>query len=333
MSMKARDTVIGGFVIGAAVLAVGATILLGGGRLFQESHKFILFFDGSVTGLAVGAPVLTNGVKVGTVEGVTVELDLEKLSFRTAVLIEIDDNSIAIQGGRARIEEALKASGGDMGQAQRRLLGLLVDRGLRAQLRLQSFVTGQLAVEFTFRPGTPLRLVGGAPYPELPTLPSELERLQKTMQDFPFEEIVTDIRKIVQGINELIGSAELKKTSMALSKTAEDLGSIIDIWKRRSEGLADRLEKALDGVAAASARIDGKVDPLAAGAEETLRTARETMEQARKTMAIFEREMGSDSSAVGDLRTSLKAFVRAMDSLRALADYLEQHPEAILRGK
>jgi paraquat-inducible protein B len=61
--------------------------------------------------------------------------------------------------------------------------------------------------------------------------------------------------------------------------------------------------------------------------------ARATLIEARRALAAVDQTLASDAPLEQDLRQSLKQLTRAAEALRSLADYLERHPEALLRGK
>ena len=75
MAKQANKTMIGLFVVGAIVLLVAAIVLLGSGRYFKKTHRYVAFFEGSVKGLAVGAPVMFRGVRIGKVEDFAVYVE------------------------------------------------------------------------------------------------------------------------------------------------------------------------------------------------------------------------------------------------------------------
>ena len=119
MSDSGRNqAVIGAFVVGAVVLAVVGVIVFGSGKMFQEVDKFVLYFEGSVKGLNVGAPVTFRGVKIGSVTGISLRANPENLEVRIPVVIEIE---------RDRIERTVDMPKGGPEGLQR-----LIDKGLRA---------------------------------------------------------------------------------------------------------------------------------------------------------------------------------------------------------
>src|SRR5262245_23666947 len=172
MRKRANPAVIGGFVVGAVALLVIGVLLLGGGRFLTEQHTYVLYFEDSVEGLSVGAPVTQQGVRIGSVSDIQVQYLRWKGEFRIPVFIDIEPGRVKEVG---------------VGDSPRRggeaFIKFLTERGLRAQLHLDSLVTGQLSVQLGFHPGTPVRLVGGeGKVPEIPTIPSAFDQVSATVQ-------------------------------------------------------------------------------------------------------------------------------------------------------
>ncbi|MCK5669082.1 MAG: MCE family protein, partial [Gammaproteobacteria bacterium] len=129
-------------------------------RTYTKVIKLMMFFDGSVRGLSIGAPVDFNGIRVGSVLDIRLEYDNDNLNFRIPVLIEIEPERIIERSGQG-IETSYE------------VLNKLVERGLRASLQIGSLFTGQLYVSLSMQPDTPINLSGEeTPYPELPTIRS-----------------------------------------------------------------------------------------------------------------------------------------------------------------
>ena len=89
MAKQTSKTLIGGFVVGAVALIVAGVLIFGSGQFFQESYKYVLYFRGSLKGLSVGAPVLFQGVQVGSVTDISLETDTEDMTLQIPVTIEI----------------------------------------------------------------------------------------------------------------------------------------------------------------------------------------------------------------------------------------------------
>jgi paraquat-inducible protein B len=144
--MKKTPLIIGTFVLAAMALIVASVIAIGGKGLFTKQLKAVVYFDGNVRSLYVGAPVTFRGVKIGDVDSIGIEVGPTTLATRIPVGLSLGTGTLRM--------------GGPDGQ---RLSNVpdLVRRGLRAQLILQSVVTGQTAVDLDFKPETPLHLQGG----------------------------------------------------------------------------------------------------------------------------------------------------------------------------
>lgn len=186
MSKKANKTLIGAFVVGAIVLLIMSLVVFGSGKFFRRTNKYVLFFEGSVKGLAVGAPVTFRGVKIGTVKDISLVYDPTTRFAFIPVIIETEPY---------RIKDAPLTR-------ERENVQYLIKTGLRAQLDIQSFLTGQLAVMLDFFPDKPARLLGLIKqYPEIPTVPSPLGELQKNIGDIPFKDIAFNLQESMRSLN------------------------------------------------------------------------------------------------------------------------------------
>ena len=269
---------------------------------FVERERAIAYFDGSVRGLSVGAPLEFRGIKVGQVVDIKMEFDRDAMAFRIPVLVESEPERLTVIGERFDDpRQAMKA---------------LIDMGLRAQLQTGSLLTGQLFVALDLHPDTPARLVGADDrYPELPTIPSTIEAITASVSGvldrvaaLPLEEIFADLRQTVEGANKLVTSPEALQTLENLNRTLA-----------RAESLMQTL--------------DTEVGPLVASLRSTSDTAGLAMAQARAALSNAESMTGEKSQLRHDLNTLFGELTRAARSFRVLADYLETHPDALIRGK
>jgi paraquat-inducible protein B len=185
MSKPASKALIGGFVVGAIGLVIAGVLIFGSAKFLQETFKFVMYFEGSVKNLNVGSPVVFRGVKIGTVTDILLRYDPEDMSIKIPVIIEIEPDRVEVIGGIPREPDPELT------------ISELVERGLRAMLQMQSFVTGQLMVELDFHPDKPIKLVGGdTGYPEIPTIPSPPQR---AIQEDRGSSHRGDLQEIVSG--------------------------------------------------------------------------------------------------------------------------------------
>ncbi|MGA2401305.1 MAG: MlaD family protein [Syntrophobacteraceae bacterium] len=334
MSKQANTKLIGGFVVGAIVLVVAGVLLFGSGKLFSKQRKFVLFFTDSVKGLSIGAPVDFKGVKVGSVTDVRIVLDRKDLSLGIPVFIEFDPRKISVSGTMSEmvkvIEERLKG--------QNKFLGLLVSQGLKAQLEMQSIVTGQLGIHLDFFPDEPVRLVGKEPeYPEIPTVESSLSELMKTVANLPITEIANKISKALDGIDNLVNSPDIKEALASLHPTINAAHTLLQNLDSQVKPLAtgaditlSEAKKMFANASKLAAELDVRVPRITAGLEDTLKTAGVTMRGANKAIDGM---TGDNSPVRRELIRTLNEFASAARSIRVLADYIENNPQAFIMGK
>ncbi|OLN26791.1 Paraquat-inducible protein B [Desulfovibrio sp. DV] len=332
MSGKANKTMIGLFVLGALALALGAIVALGSGLLFTKKFTCIMYFPNSVSGLEVGAPLLFRGVPIGSVKDISIEADASRLHFYIPVVVEILGNKIKLapsetgKKGAETLVQARKETPGD-------LLTQLIDKGLRAQLVTQSFVTGQLAVSLDLMPDTPVRLVGGAPLPEIPTVPSTFEKLTETIKQLPLQELVNRLIGAVTGIETLVNSPELSKMPGKIDTVLTNGNELMVELRSKVGPLTQNLDEAVQSFTELAKHLDRRTDGLSASAKGALDSFDATLKESRSAIAKFQKIANSDSPTVTDLNRALSEIATAARSIRELANYLERHPEALIQGK
>ena len=354
MAKQANKTVIGLFVVGAVVLLVAALIILGGGKFFREANRYVAFFEGSVKGLSVGAPVMFRGVRLGKVDDFKVYYDAQEEQFKIPVLITLYPDKVYGIG----IEKEF-AEEGDL-----ELWNQMLKDGFRAELQMQSLVTGQLAIQLDFHPGTPLKLYGleGFDLPpdvrEIPTIQSGLQQLTKKIEQIPLDQIVEDIRESMKGINDLINSPETAKTLHYFKQTMKDARNLLRHLDEKVDPLFDEVDQTLKDMQALLRNVDQQVDPLATSLTQTsddtrklVKNVNRRIEPVQADLAKTTKELRAALNAAEDalesidtvvdenseFRFQVDAFLREITlmarSLRAFADYLERNPDALLRGK
>ncbi len=363
MARKANPAVIGGFVLGAVALAIAGLAILGGGKLFRPTQRWVAYFDESIKGLAIGAPVTFRGVKVGSVTDIRVVVDPRAQVVRIPVIFQIEADRITQVGGGA-VQFAPDRAGVKLG----------FEQGVRAQLELQSFVTGQLSINIDSHPGSPLRLVGGSTlYPEFPTIPSTMAALGQSLNDLNVAEMAQDLRRTVQGAERLVNSAESKKilasavaaleganrlvttadanvaslgpaldkTSAAIQETLETIRTLVRHVDTQTVpaatetfGDAGRLARRVDAeTVPALNQVLTELRPLMGEVVKAVEAARGALEQAQKTLASAHEAVEERSPLQFQILATLQEVSGAARAIRTLSSYLERHPEAVLFGK
>lgn len=215
MSKHANPTLIGAFVLGAVALAVITILLMAGGQWFQERRQHMVYFEGEAQGLQAGAPVMFLGVKVGTVKRIQLGLDEDGRRFLVPVTIEVDASAVQTRHGE------------QLDLRDPVVIRQLVDRGLRARLRMQSLLTGQLYVDLDFYLDKPARfMANGQKVSEIPSIPTTVEELSLKLEDFPMDTFLTDMAAIVKAINTMLSSAAIQQLPVRIEATLKNLESV-----------------------------------------------------------------------------------------------------------
>ncbi len=329
MNKKVSATAIGAFVVGALLVVVGAVVMFGSGRYFRKTYEFVLYFDSSVNGLRVGAPVKFRGVEIGSVKNILLQLGKDMKVQRIPVIIEIDPEKLTSRGGTGTLLNDPRA------------LKDAIDNGLRGQLQLESFVTGLLFIGLDIFPDSPANFVqepdnGGYKYREIPTQPTTFEKAQEKageilakLEDIDFKQLIESVTQTVNGINGLVNSPGLKRAVQSLDE------------------VTTRLSDAGANIARAANTLEGSVKSLAGDLQLTSAEARAAIKQAgtavkqseaaikeaEETMASIRAVVDPDSATFYEINRTLKEVSSAARSLRLLANYLERNPRALIFGK
>ncbi|MBC8209091.1 MAG: MCE family protein [Desulfobulbaceae bacterium] len=325
MSRQANPTLIGVFVLGAIVLGVVTLLLLAGGQWFQERRQHILYFEGSAQGLQVGAPVVFLGVKVGMVKHIQLGLDAENQRFMVPVTIEVTPNMVESSRGE-RVDLRDRAT-----------IRRLVNQGLRARLKVQSLLTGQLYIDVDFYPDKPAHFMARDPkISEIPTIPTAVDELATQLEQFPMDTFLTDLAVISQSLNQILSSEETQMIPAQLTATLANLQSLSATINSESGPLlteirADLIEMRTAFETAQTAMI--RVSSMAEASSPMLTSLSNASEELARTAQALQGLVGEKSPTVHHLNTALSEITRAARALRFLAETLEQQPEAALQGK
>ena len=322
MSKQASKTLIGGFVLGALTLVVIGVLIFGSGKFLQERNKYVMYFDGSLKGLNVGSSVIFKGVKIGSVTDININVDPKKLDFHVPVYIEIEPDRIELLDAKKRIRSLRERS------------KILIDRGMRAQLEMQSLVTGQLMVSLDFHPDKPAKLVGLDPrYPEIPTIPTDLEELVKKVEKIPVEAIFDKLLSAVEGVEKVVNSPEVMEAIRYFNQTMKASKNLVQNIDKNIDPLASGIGDTVKDTRKLIRNVDSRIGPLTTSIDSTAKAAEAVVVQAGKTLAALENSAGEDSPVIYELNNTLRELSASARSIRLLADYLTRHPESLLYGK
>lgn len=331
MSRKADPAAVGAFVVGAALIAIWAIVFFGSGKLFSDTTAHVSYFPGSIKGLDVGAPVTFRGVRIGTVTDIQAIYDVPNDSFYLPVIYEIENDHFQTVGDM----EHLTFDPNDDEQS----IAHLIESGLRARLELRSMVTGQLNIELDMFPDTPVTLRGHkGPQLEVPTLKTGIEEFMgrvkaffDRMEKFPVDEIGENLNATLAGIDKIINSE--RATSIVDGVDAlvnsPDLKSALSNLDRALVSFDAAMRSTQQFVDAADTELEPIVDHVmtaSKGLEDALNDTRNLMRDVRNSIS-------EDSELRTRTTRAMEELEAAAQSVRILADYLERHPESLIKGK
>jgi paraquat-inducible protein B len=338
MSKPVNAYTIGAFLVGSLVLLIAAVMVFGGGQLLKNKSEYVIYFDGALNGLNVGAPVKLQGVQIGTVKEISLELDQKATRISKPVVIEIDPAVLLDPSGHP-LQAAATLN------ERRQNAKRLIDAGLKAQLKTQSLLTGLLYVEVDFHRDQPLVLTGlnYKDLPELPSIPSTEEQLKNTADEIltkfrqlPIEDIVKDLAATMKEVREIMTSKELKKNRVALGKTLDETEKLVANLNRNLQPLTNNMNGTITDTRTMVRDFSRDMRPVLISTEKALNHATTALQTATSVLQDSRHTLNSvDALTAPDapLWQSLDALRDAAQSTKDLTDYLERHPDSIIYGK
>ena len=316
---KASPKTIGAFVLGGLVLFLGGIVTLGSFTFFKQQLPVVMYFEGDMTGLDVGAPLVFRGVRIGTITDVSLHFDANSLKTEIPVRAVVEPDRFIIEGP-------------DTGGGKN--IPLLIKEGLRAQLASQSLLTGKLLVRLDMFPEEPAEFHApkGVKVAEIPTVPSTMAELtegitgvMKKIQEMPLPEIARDLRKLLGDIDNAVLGLDTRSFG-AVGKEAQDLLANIN---RRVDALGPVTESTIKD--ADQTLLDFR--KFLVDTRPLIVNAQRAAENAARLMSTANEAIDPNSPAYRELVATLREFSNSARSIRALTDDLERNPDSILFGK
>jgi paraquat-inducible protein B len=335
MSQRASPTAIGLFVVGALVLAVIGVGALGSAHLFESRTTFISYFDESVNGLDIGAPVKFKGVPIGEVTDVKLRVDLEDETFQVPVEYAIN------------LDPVTDTTGAPLNLDNPRRLREQIENGLRAQLQLESIVTGKLYVELTYvsDPDSTVIAEGRSRHLEIPTELSPLAKLGEgasglmaNLRQFDVTKINENLVTFLINANNKLDQLDVEEINRSVLTTIEAVQNVVESEEVRQAlrdvpKLTERLRATIEDTHRLVRRINEGVDPTAEELKATSTELRATLKQMRTTMKEVDQTLSIESGVGYQMNEALSNLSKATEALRVLIRSLEQNPSMFIRGK
>lgn len=305
MSKTANPATVGVFVIASVILLVIATFLFGSRHFFTHTHLFIIYFDESINGLELGAPVKFKGVEVGHVKEIMIHFEDKVASASIPVIIEINcPTSSCAEGVGFRLYQD------DEYKKQ-------IDHGLRATVVYQSYLTGKLFVELDYHPEDTVPIFSNVKsrYREIPTAPSNLEEIWTKAAQVFTQLSKVDFNEIGQNINHIT-----RKLSHELDEL--DFKELNDVFIIAMETFTNFTSKA-----------DKHINPLFNDISVTLKDGRGAFHAVDNAARRVGDVLSEDSQIGSNFNDTIQDVGGAARAIKNLADFLERNPNSLLGGR
>lgn len=303
MSKKANHLMIGTFVLAAIVIAVAGIVILSAGELFKETQSYIMYFDGDLSGLDVGAPLDFKGVKVGKVTDISIVYDHEDDSVTVPIIVEID-------------KKCFTEINCDKKNGVKNGMEMHIKKGMRAQLKSQSLVTGKLKITLRYSKKAPeVYKAKGSDLPEIPTMPGSLDSIAQRVSKLPLEDIVVDIQGVTKSLASIANGGGLKRMLESLESLTKRINSL------PFESIASDMQATSKAISTMA--NSGEIKTMMQSLTSTLQESQALMVTINKESRPFREEM----------LVLMDQFSDAATSIKNLGEYLERHPESLIHGK
>ena len=326
MSKPVNTVAVGAFVIGAFLILFIILFSLSE-DLFERNVEYsLVVFDGSLKGLTQGAPVAFKGVPIGEVVSFDVYLDSDTFEALTPVVMRINRDRIRRSGEKSHSESDMQT---------------MIDKGLRAQLQVQSLLTGQLYVQLDFHPDSPARyrkdeLEKYDVPPDMiviPTMPREMEKLSSSLDDLDLAALADDMKSIMSGLRQIINAPDTQALPENLTATIQAIEQLSNGIDAELQALSPELNQLVADAAGTMGTLNKNMPGLSADAQKALEDMSATLETAQKALEQLDHTLSDDSAVIYDMRKAAKEIGAAGRALQSLSESLETHPESLIKGK
>jgi paraquat-inducible protein B len=318
MSERTTNTLLGAFVIGGLIVMVALILSVLGQGWGRDGQKVRMVFDGSITGLNIGAPVALRGVEIGQVTDIRVRLDdVKGLNLVMEVDAELD---------ASRIQKDLSAlSVIDQN---------MVEAGLRAQLNSQSLLTGLLYVQLDFHPETEvtLRSLTDERF-EIPTIPSPLDRFVQDLDELNLKALANDLQAIAKSVRSIAGGETFANLPAQLSETLETTTRTADTLEASINALMPEITDTLNDTRSALNTINEQLPLLAGQITHDLEQTERALESFTATSEQIAATLDNDSPLLLTMTSTLREIERTSRTLNQLARTLEEQPQSLILGR
>jgi paraquat-inducible protein B len=269
---------------------------------FQRNIPMVTYFQSSVAGLGRGSAVEVFGIQIGTVTDVHLVMEPGAKNVRARVAFELQPERVFPESELRQQATPLEVTGS------------LVRQGMRAVLESSNFLTGQKDIALQFVPNAaPATITQEGGSLVLPSQGGGLDNITSSLSDIatkldaiPFDEIGKNLNSALASLSQTIGGPDVRNALQKLSATLTDV-----------QHLVHNADKGMEPVLK-------KLPQMSADLQQAL---------ARANAALGEGGYGGNSDFQRSVSNLLDQVNDAARSIRLLVDFLDRHPEALIRGR
>ena len=322
MSKKANTISIGLFIVTGLALGVIGLTLFSSLKMFSKTLDVIVYFNDSLNGLREGAPVKFRGVTIGSVKRVMVRFNQAPDDFALPVICAIEEKLVRERMGEGSAEFFVSQAMEERIQA-----------GLRASLQAESLVTGVLYIDTRFNPKAPPPVFHQLEkiYPEIPSEPTQIQQLFENLASLDMKSLQTNLNGLILRLDHTVAGLNAPEINRGITNLLCSLNALVtasDI----TNALAG-IRPTLDEYRELAAKVTSKIDLLSDSITNTLVEAKRALVQMRGAGENLRLMLAPDSPIRNDLDLALEHLAGAAHSVSALADFLREHPNALVVGR
>jgi paraquat-inducible protein B len=318
---SAAPAVVGAFVLGGCLLGLAAIVLFGNLRLFNPSRAVAVVFQGSVDGLEVGAPVTFRGVHVGSVTSIVIVFDQKTHTAFIPVTLELAPDNVRVGPETTNTPAHLSH---------------MIARGLRAELNVQSVVTGQSEIDLDFDPASPALL-----HPditnlvEIPTRISPMDKIKNAIINLPLRELTENAMATLKSLRSASDKLdhEVPPLLASMTATSDRAAAAIDMAVRTVGDLQGKVSITLAAITTVANTGTQVLDKRGAELHTLLVSTNAAMQQARDVLSDVKGLTSDRAAARANIESTLRDLAAAAAALRGFSSDVEHNPQLLLTGR
>ena len=322
MSKKVNTTSIGVFIVTGVALGATGLLLFSSLKTFHKTTDVIIYFNDSLNGLREGAPVKFRGVIIGSVKRVMVHFNQAPHDFAMPVICAIEEKLVRERMGEGSAEFFVS-----------RAMEERIQAGLRASLQAESLITGVLYIDTRFNAKAPPPIFHQVEniYPEIPSEPTQIQQLFENLGSLDLKSLQTNLNALILRLDHTVGELNVSEINRGITNLLTSVNALVtspDI----TNALAG-IRPTLNQYRELATKVTSKIDPLSDSVTNTLVEARLALAQIRGAGENLRMMLAPESPIRNDLDLALDQLAGAAHSVSALADFLREHPNALIAGR